>query len=347
MSANFVSAPRHPARRLDRRAQRLSELLDIRVRQDERREDPDHCHVVAGDLGEDVVLPEERHHHELREQSALSAFDHAVRHSAALRLAELDRPREPEPAHVPHHLEFLHERPCQGEELIAQPRALLHEAPLAELVQRREPGRHRELVRRERRAVRHRVGHRVEDGFVHRARHEERAHRDIAARQRLRHRHQVRLEPPVLEGEHPARPPEARHHLVDTEQRPVAAAQRLRALEVAVGRQVNPLALHRLDEEERHVLAPQLLLERLEVAERHLLEAREERLKPRGELRVPVRRERAEREAVEAVLRGEDALALRRRASELERGLDRLGAAAREQAALDPAAGERDQLLRE
>ena len=50
---------------------------------------------------------------------------------------------------------------------------------------------------------------------------------------------------------------------------------------------------------------------------------------------------------MEAVLGREHAAAPGRCAAELDRGLDRLGARAREQAALDAAAGERDQLLRE
>ena len=137
----------------------------------------------------------------------------------------------------------------------------------------------------------------------------------------------------MLEREHAPCPPEAGHHLVDAEERPVAPAELLRPLEVAVRRQVDALALHRLDEEERDVLAPQLLLQRREVAERHLLESRQERLEARRELFVAVRRERAECQAVEAVLGGEDAFAS--------------GAGAREQAALDPAACEADQLLGE
>src|SRR5207248_5225131 len=120
------------------------------------------------------------------------------------------------------------------------------------------------------------------------------------------------------------------------EERPVGAAERLRALEIAGLRQVHALALNRLDEEERDVLAAQLLLERVEVAERHTVEAGQQRAETSAELRVPVRGERTEREAVEAVLDGEHTPALRRRAAELQRGLDRLGARAREEHALEP-----------
>jgi hypothetical protein len=92
----------------------------------------------------------------------------------------------------------------------------------------------------------------------------------------------------VLVREEAAGAPEARHHLVDAEERPVAPAKLLRSLEVAVRRQVDALALQGLDEEERDVLAPQLLLERVEVAERDTVETREERLEARRELVVAV-----------------------------------------------------------
>ena len=78
----------------------------------------------------------------------------------------------------------------------------------------------------------------------------------------------------MLEREHPSRPPEPGHHLVDAEERPVATAQLLRSLEVPLGWQIDPFPLHGLDDEERDVFTAQLLLERFEVAERHLIESR-------------------------------------------------------------------------
>ncbi len=74
--------------------------------------------------------------------------------------------------------------------------------------------------------------------------------------------------------------PEARLHLVDAEERPVPAAQLLRALEVAGLGQMDAVALHRLDDEERDVLAAQLRLERLEIVERDERHARQQRLEP-------------------------------------------------------------------
>ena len=191
---------------------------------------------------------------------------------------------------------------------LAHARGTLDERCLVELVQRREAGHHREVVRLERRAVADRVLQRVEDGVEHLGPEERRPDRHVAARQRLRQREDVRLEPPVLEREELAGAPEAGLHLVDAEERPVAAAQLLRALEVARRRQEDAVADDRLDDEERDVLGAQLGLERVEVAERDAREARHERLEALGERRVAGRGERAERQPVEA------ALAPRRRA---------------------------------
>ena len=106
----------------------------------------------------------------------------------------------------------------------------------------------------------------------------------------------------MLQREQPPGTAEAGLHLVHAEERPVAAAELLRAREVAVGRQVHALALHRLDEEERDVLAGELALERLEVVPGHAREAGQQRPEALGELRARVGRERPERQPVERVL---------------------------------------------
>src|SRR5262249_56111604 len=135
------------------------------------------------------------------------------------------------------------------------------------------------------------------------------------------------------EGENGAGGAEGGDQLGDAEERPVAAAQLLRSLEVAVRREMDPLPLQRLDDEQRDILALQPLLECFEVAERDLLELRQQGLEARRELLVAVGREGAERQPMETVLGGGHALTLRRGAPELDRGLDRLRAGAREQAA--------------
>ena len=115
---------------------------------------------------------------------------------------------------------------------------------------------------------------RVEDAVVDRARHEQRADRDVAARERLRDRNEIGLEPPALECEEAPGPAQTRLHLVDAEERPVAAAELLGALEEARRRQVHALALEGLDDEDRDVLAAQLVLEPGEISEGNAREPR-------------------------------------------------------------------------
>ena len=190
--------------------------------------------------------------------------------------------------------------------------------------------------------------HRVEHRLVHGPRHQQRADRHVAARERLRDRHEIGLEPPVLEREQLARAAEAGLHLVDAEERAVAAAELLRAFEVAGRRQVDALALHRLDEEERDVLAA----------------AARARAR-RGRRTAPARSPGSSgpKRSVNSALpfaesepsvspwkpcsARDDARAPGRRAAELQRRLDRLGARAREEHALEPRRRAADQLLGE
>ena len=109
---------------------------------------------------------------------------------------------------------------------------------------------------------------RIEDGVAHGPRHQQRADGHVATRERLRNRQEIGLQPPVVEREHAARATEPGLHLVDAEERPVAAAQLLRTLEITVGGEVRPVALNGLDDEDRHVLAAERRLERLQIVER-------------------------------------------------------------------------------
>ncbi len=269
---------------------------------DERRDRLEHVHTVPGDLAEDPVVTEERHHDQLREEPGLDPLQQLPGARSALRLGELDRPHQPEPAHVANDLEALDERARPLQQPLAEGGGALDQPLLVELPQRRQPRDHREVVRGEGRAVADRIRERVEDPLVDLVRHQQRTDGDVAARERLGHRDQVGLEAPVLQREHSPGPPEARLHLVHAEERPVAAAELLRALEVAVRRQVDALSLDGLDEEERDVLGGQLQLERREVAPRDLLEAGQQRPEARRPLGVRVRGERPERQAVEPVL---------------------------------------------
>ena len=77
----------------------------------------------------------------------------------------------------------------------------------------------------------------------------------------------------MLQGEEAPSAPEAGLHLVAHEQRARLAAERLRSRQVALGGEVDALALHRLDHERSDVAARELALQGVEVAERHRLAA--------------------------------------------------------------------------
>ena len=96
----------------------------------------------------------------------------------------------------------------------------------------------------------------------------------------------------MLEREEAPRAPEAGLHLVAHEQRLGRPAQRLRALQVVVRRQVDALALDRLEDQRRHVAARELALERIEVAERNRVTASQQRAEALAELGVAVDRQR-------------------------------------------------------
>src|SRR5207253_5716750 len=97
----------------------------------------------------------------------------------------------------------------------------------------------------------------------------------------------------------------------------------------------------------RDVLRAELVLERREIVPGHFLEARQQRAEARRELGGGGGGERAERQPVEAVLQREDARTAGRRASKLDRRLDRLRTGAREQDAFDTRGRKPQQLLGE
>src|SRR5581483_4109343 len=103
---------------------------------------------------QDAVLGEERCDHELREETGLHALDQAPRPpSGMLGLAELDRPHQAAAADLAYDVELVDERLRELEQSRAELGAPLDKALLVDLVQRREAGGHRKLVRSERRAV--------------------------------------------------------------------------------------------------------------------------------------------------------------------------------------------------
>ena len=239
---------------------------------------------------------------------ALEPVDQPVGARREDRLAELDRPHQPEPAHLAHDLVAVDERRGQLEQPPPEPARRA----------RRAPARRARAASRARPPSRARSGAKVEPWLkacsiesktrsCTSLRHQQRPDRDVAARERLRDRDEVGLEAPVLEGEQPAGAAEPGLHLVDAEERAVAAAERLRRLEVAGGRQVHALALDRLDQEDGDVLAAKLA-PRAPRGRRRAPGAKPGRSGPKrlGELGVAVRRERAERQPVEAVVGVDD-----------------------------------------
>ena len=92
------------------------------------------------------------------------------------------------------------------------------------------------------------VGEDVRD----RAAHHDRAERQVGRRQALRHRQQVGHDVPVVDREPAAGAPEAAHDLVGDQEDAVAVADLADALEVAVGRDEDPVrADDRLEDEGR------------------------------------------------------------------------------------------------
>ena len=177
----------------------------------------------------------------------------------------------------------------------------------------------------------HRAVHAVEHLVEGLLAHQHGADRHVAAGERLGEQHHVGLDAPVLAGEEFSRTAEPALDLVRDEQRVVAAAQVLGALEVFLVRQDDALALDRLDDERRDLARGQRLLERDEIVERDAHAIRQQRLEALAERLVAVERERAVGQAVESVAAIDDAGTAGRGARELDRRLDRLRAGIREE----------------
>ncbi len=140
---------------------------------------------------------------------------------------------------------------------------------------------------------------------------------------------------------------EARLDLVDDEQR-TGVAQRLVELDEVRGRCfVDALALDWLDDHGRDVALGDLSSRRGEIAERHGVEASEERAEALGEAGGAVGAQRAHGEAVVGVVREEDPLVLGRGSCELDRRLHRFGARVAEVDPFDGLMAALDELLGE
>ena len=143
--------------------------------------------------------------------------------------------------------------------------------------------------------------------------------------ERLGERHDVRLDAGTLIGEQLAGAAHAALHLVEDQQHAVLVAQRAQAFQKLVRRHAHAaLALDRLDQDRGGVRTDRLL-HRLEIAERHLVEAVDHRAEAFEVFLLSAGRERRERAAMEGALEGDDAVAvgLAVHGVELARGLDR------------------------
>ena len=178
-----------------------------------------------------------------------------------------------------------------------------------------------------------------------------RAERDVARVDPLRHRDDVRDDVPVLAREPAAGPAEARHHLVEDEQDPVAVAHLADRLEVAVRRRDDAVRPgHGLQEHRGDGLRPLVLEDLLEVrraradrarigmpggaAVRVRVEHADDAGHP-GLVRPPPRvagqRDSAERGPVVRAITRDDLVPPRVQPRELDRVLVRLGTRVREE----------------
>ncbi len=132
-----------------------------------------------------------------------------------------------------------------------------------------------------------------------------------------------------------------------TNSAPASRHSRCAPGQIVPRREVDPLALDRLDDERRDVPACELARERVQIAEADRIAARQQRPEALAELDAAVERQRAEREPVEGVLGVQDARTAGGGARDLDRRLDRLGAGVRGDHRGDAVGSAREQLLGE
>src|SRR4029079_109414 len=128
------------------------------------------------------------------------------------------------------------------------------------------------------RAVHDRAIHLVEDLVEDTFARQQRADRNVAAGQRLRQQHHVGFDVPVLDREEFSGAADAGLDFVGDEYRAVFFAQRRGAGQEFIRRQVDALALDRLDNEGGDLARRQRLLKRGEIVEWNLRASRQQRL---------------------------------------------------------------------
>ena len=128
-------------------------------------------------------------------------------------------------------------------------------------VQRGQPAGHGEVVAPEGAGVDDAAVHAREHALVNFAAGADGGGGHVAAAEGFREGDDVRVEVPMLEGEHFAGAAEAGLHLVADEERAVFAAERLGLRQEIVARDEDALALHGLGDEGRDVARAQFRLE--------------------------------------------------------------------------------------
>ena len=195
-------------------------------------------------------------------------------------------------------------------ELLLEPQAdrahVLEEALVEDDVEHGDADRHRERIAAEGRAVRARrhAGRRL-------ARRKAGADREAGAKA-LRERRDVGRDARPFVREEAAGAAHAGLDLVEDQEQAALVAEPAQVAQVLQRHRADAaLALDRLDQDRRG-LRPDRRLERLAVAERHLVEALDLRAEAFEIFRLAAGGDRRERAAVEGALEGDDAEALRR-----------------------------------
>ena len=178
--------------------------------------------------------------------------------------------------------------------------------------------------------------HAVEHPVEHLAPAGDRADRDEAAGQRLGEQHEVGLDPPVLRRQKAPGPPHAGLDLVGDQQGAVRAAQPGRRRQIVVVRNIDPLALDRLDHECGDVAPGERPLERLEIIERDARAVADERSEAGAKVLIAAQGHGAVGQAVEGVVAVQDGRAAGRGAAELDRRLRGFGAGVAEEQLRQP-----------
>ena len=282
-------------------------LGDFVLADDQRRQQPHHI-VAGGDrdhlLGAQFVdhLGDRRHHAQADQQAfAAHLGDHR-----GVAILEFRQP--------------LLEQPAKSARTRSRKPSAGHH------VDHRIADRHRQRIAAEGRAMR--AGGHALAGFRRRQTGADRK----AAAERLGDGHDVGSDPGMLISEQIAGAANAGLDLVEDQQQAVVVAQLAQRAQKCVRHDAHAaLAHHRLDQDGGG-LGPDGLLDRIEIGERHLVEARHRRAEAVEIFLVAGRGQRRQRAAVEGALEGDDAEPLGLAAGglifarHLDRALDRLGA---------------------